>query len=122
MVDNYLIAVHAFLICMLISLSVDEILVLRYGKWSTNFQGRLFNMEMVTKSKKHEICFICVHVQANVNYCLLQSMRQGFGFCKCICENCQIYMIYVPGSFCGISSASCFFFFFFFSCETIFFH
>ena len=37
--DSYLlIAIHAFLMWMLISLSVDEILLPRYVKWCTNFR------------------------------------------------------------------------------------
>ena len=47
MVDNLLIAVHAFSMHMLTSLSFDEILLPRYLKWSTNFRDLSFNVVMV---------------------------------------------------------------------------
>ena len=39
MINYQLIAVHAFSMCMLTSLSVDEILLPRYVNWFTNFRG-----------------------------------------------------------------------------------
>ena len=53
-VDNLSIAVHAFPMCILASLSVDEILLLRYVKWFTNFRGS-FNVEMVPSCLKHAV-------------------------------------------------------------------
>ena len=41
MVDNLSMAVHAIPMGMLTSLSVDEILLPSYVKWSTNFRGYL---------------------------------------------------------------------------------
>ena len=38
-IDNLLISDHAFSIHMLILLSIDEILLPRYVKWSTKFRG-----------------------------------------------------------------------------------
>ena len=46
MVNNLLITVHAFPMHMLKSLSVDELLVPRYLKWSNDFKSLLFNVEM----------------------------------------------------------------------------
>ena len=45
---------------MLISLSVEEILLLRYVNWSTNFRGSSLKMEMAPFCLKHILCFICV--------------------------------------------------------------
>ena len=49
MVDNPSIAVFALLMCMLTSLSVDEILLQTYMNWFTNFRGMPFN-EVLTSS------------------------------------------------------------------------
>ena len=46
------IAVHTFASQILILLSVDEILLLRYVNWSTNFRGLLPKMEMTSSSFK----------------------------------------------------------------------
>ena len=52
MVDNQLIAIQAFPIRMLTSLSVNEILLPSYVKWYTNSRS-LFNVEMAPSSLKH---------------------------------------------------------------------
>ena len=46
MVDNLSIAIYAFPMRMLILLSVDKILLPRYMKWSTNFRGLSFSVEL----------------------------------------------------------------------------
>ena len=46
-VDNCSVTAHALLMCMLTSLSVDEILQVSYRNWSTNFTGLPFYKEMV---------------------------------------------------------------------------
>ena len=43
LVDNLSVAVYAFPMCMLMSLSVDEILLPRYMNWSTNFKFLTFD-------------------------------------------------------------------------------
>ena len=48
MFDNLLIAVHAFLIHLLRSLSVDEILSPKFGNFLTNFGGSSFNVEIAS--------------------------------------------------------------------------
>ena len=53
MVDNLFIVVYAFPKNMLISLSKDEILQLRYMKWYFNFRGLIFNIEMAPSYLKH---------------------------------------------------------------------
>ena len=45
--------VHALLICMLTSSSVNEILLLRYTNWFTNFRGLPFNEEMAPSWLKY---------------------------------------------------------------------
>ena len=42
MIDNLSVAVRILNMCMLTSLSVDEIILLRYVTWSTNFRGLPF--------------------------------------------------------------------------------
>ena len=42
MIDNLSIAIHALLMRMLTSLSVDEILLLRYANWSSYFRDLPF--------------------------------------------------------------------------------
>ena len=58
-IDNLSKAAHTFAMCWLTSLSVEEILLLRYGNWSAYFRG------LPTSSgdgsflfKTHEVCFI----------------------------------------------------------------
>ena len=46
-VINLSVAVHALPMQMLTSLSVDEILLLRYINWFINFRGLPFNSEMI---------------------------------------------------------------------------
>ena len=46
MLDNLSVTVHSFPMRMLILLSVDEILLLRYVNWLTNFRGLPLKMEM----------------------------------------------------------------------------
>ena len=50
MSDNLSIAVHAFMKHMLTSLSVDEILLLSYVDWYTNFRSLPTKMEMARAS------------------------------------------------------------------------
>ena len=45
-VDNLSIAIHCLPMCMLTSLSVDEILLTRYINWLTDFGGLPFNEEI----------------------------------------------------------------------------
>ena len=57
--DNLSAGVHAFTICMLTWLSVEEILLPRLVNWFTNFRGLLLKVEMAFSCLKHEFCFIC---------------------------------------------------------------
>ena len=51
MINSQLIEVHTFARCILISLSVDEILLLRYVNLFTNFRGLPFRVEMAPRLK-----------------------------------------------------------------------
>ena len=53
MAHNLAIAFHAFTSYMLSSLSIDEILLSRYGNWSTNFRGSPLRVEMAPSYLKH---------------------------------------------------------------------
>ena len=67
MVINISIAVHALLMCMLTSLSVDEILLPRYMNWSTNFKGLPFDVKTAPSWLRHINSFSSSHE----NQCLL---------------------------------------------------
>ena len=58
MIDNLSIIFHAFNRCMLISISVDEILLPRYVNLSTTFRGLPLRVEMAPPHLKHVLCFI----------------------------------------------------------------
>ena len=79
MIDNLSIVVYAFTMHMLISLSLDEILLPNYVNWSTAFRDLLLKVEMVSFHLKHELCFIYAYAEANDSCCLLQALWQGFG-------------------------------------------
>ena len=66
-VINLLIALRAFLMHMLTSISIDEILLPRYMNSSTNSRGLPLNKEMVPSWLKH--------IETNVSCCLLQAMQ-----------------------------------------------
>ena len=53
MIDILSIAVHPYPMCMLTSLSVDEIFLLKYVNWSTNFRGLPLKMEIAVYGLKH---------------------------------------------------------------------
>ena len=61
--------------------------------------------------KTHELCFTCVHLEANASGCLLKAMLPGFSLGRCISEKCEIIcVVCVFCSFWRISSASSLFF------------
>ena len=70
MTDYLSIAVHAFAMRMLKTLSVDEILLSRFVNWSTNFRGLPLKVVYGTILFKYEFCFIWVHLEANASCCL----------------------------------------------------
>ena len=49
---------HVIFLFFFVVNQVDEILLLRYMKWSTNFRGLLFNVEVTILFKTHEFYFI----------------------------------------------------------------
>ena len=107
MIDNQSITVYTFARYMLTSLSVDEILLLRYVNMSTNFRG----LPLRVLFKIHVICFICIHIKTNAFCWLLQTMQWGFGWSRCVWEMCLIiWVVCICYSFCRISSASYLFF------------
>ena len=107
MIDNLSIPVHALPMCLLTSLSVDEILLPKYVNWFINFRGFPSNEEMAPFwTKIHEFCFIWVYAETSATFCPLHAMQQRFGLSwskksKIICIVC------INNSFCGISVASC---------------
>ena len=111
-VVNLWIAIHALPMRMLISLSVDEILLPRYMNWFINFRGLPFNKKMTLSCLRHERRFIWVYIETNASFCLLQDMRQKFGLSRCIWKkHLIIYVVCISDSFRKVSYASCFFFF-----------
>ena len=74
MVNNLFIADPALLIHTLTSLSVDEILLPRYMKWSINFRGFPINEERELFSIKYINSFLSEFVmETNAFGCLLQQ-------------------------------------------------
>ena len=62
-------AFHSFARRVLTSLSVDEMLLLRYGNYSTNFTSLALRMKTALfLAETH--CFISIHIEDNVSYCL----------------------------------------------------
>ena len=58
MTDNLLIAFYAFTRHILKSLSVDEILLMRYVNLTTNFRGLPLRVEMVPSCLINALCFV----------------------------------------------------------------
>ena len=61
MIGNYSITVHVFPVRMLTLVSVDKMLLLRYVKWSTNFKGSLYNVQIVPSCFKQYI-YIYIYI------------------------------------------------------------
>ena len=79
MIDNLWIAVHIFAWCLLISLSVDEMLLPRYVNSSTYSRGLWLGIEVALfLIKTHGFCLSCIHVGANASCCLHLVMQLGF--------------------------------------------
>ena len=74
MVINQSIAVHGISMLQLTLLSVDEILLLRYMNWSTDFRGLSFNKEMPSSCLKHmNSFFIWAYIAASLKRCSRDS-------------------------------------------------
>ena len=92
-VINLSIAIRAFFMHILTYLSVDEILLLRYMNWSTNFRSSPFSEEMAPSWLKHMNCvLVCFHIQTNISCCLLQVMKQWFSLSRYICRLCKWFI------------------------------
>ena len=94
MIDNLSIAVTSFI---LMSFSVNDILLPRYKNLSTNFREPPFRVEMSPFLWKL-MYSVCLHSHGG---CLLQIIQQGFGLGRYICQ--KRYVIYVV---CRVLSAS----------------
>ena len=75
MIDNLLIAVHAFTSRILMSLSVDEKLFPRCVNFSTNF---IYNGHVSFLIKTHVLRFVGIYLETNATCCLLQTVLQKF--------------------------------------------
>ena len=73
MIDNLPVVLNAFAWCILTSLSIDEMLLLRYANWFTNFRGLPLKVEMAPYLECKNL-----HVEANTSSYLLQVMQLGF--------------------------------------------
>ena len=67
MINNLLIAVYAFPMCMLTLLSADEIMLPKYVKWSTNFRGLPLKVEIL-KLYMVWICDVIFHLPYFIVY------------------------------------------------------
>ena len=108
MINNLLIAVHAFASHILKSFSVDEMLLLRYVNLSTNFREPPFNVEMSAfLIKTHVLYFVCIHIEVNATCSRLCS--RDLAWVVVFTRSTVIYIVYLHSSLCGVSSASCHF-------------
>ena len=120
-IDNLLIAVHTFSMRMLPSFSVDEILLLRYVNWSSNFRGLPLKVKMALSWLNHmNFLKIWVYIEANAFCYLLQAMLLGLSLGRYICEKCWIIcVVCICCCFCWYSSLS---YLLFKKCDTVFFY
>ena len=65
--------------CMLTSLSVHEMLLLRYVNESINFKGLPLRVKMPFLFKTQVHSFFYIHRESSVSFCLLQAIQ--FRFC-----------------------------------------
>ena len=85
MIDNDLIAFHAFASHILRLLSVDEIYLPRYKNLFSNFRGLQLRVNMAPPRLKHLHCFIYFHVDVNDACSLQYAMQLGFELGKKRC-------------------------------------
>ena len=91
MINNLSVSVHAF--TMLALLSVDEILLPRYGNYSSIFRGLPLKVEMFPSCLNCMNSFTCIH---NISCCLLLVIQLGFGLGRCIFQKrWNIWVIYI---------------------------
>ena len=102
MINNLSIAFHAFTRHILMSLSVDEMLLLRYVNLPANSRELPLRLEM-SPCLKH----INSILSAFTSFCLLQTMQQRFSLDRCICKMHKFScLICIHNSFCRVLSAS----------------
>ena len=109
MINDVFIVVQIIPLGMLTSISVDEIMLLRYVNRSTNFRGLSFNFEAAVQDftplrlllsfegalscLKH-ITFLSVFTVVINPFCgLLGAMQHGFDLGRCICKKHTIIRI-----------------------------
>ena len=78
MVVNLLVAVHRLPICMLTSLSVDEILLPRCTNWFTNFRGLPINEKLAPSCLNHMNSVLSEFTKRPI-----QALLQIFGLRRC---------------------------------------
>ena len=105
MIDNLSRAVQASTRRISTSLSVDEIMLLRYMNLSTNFRGRPLKVEMAPSRLKHTYS---IYLRSSRGRCLLLPVLD---YVVEICKNCYIICIVCDcNSFCRMSASELFFF------------
>ena len=92
-VDSRSIAVRNSLVHMLLLLSVNEILLLGYVKWSTNFRGLSFNMEIGLTCLKHMNSVLSEFTEATVSCSVFEAIQQTFRLCTYLFK--KRLMIYI---------------------------
>ena len=76
---NPSIAIHSFAMCMLTSLSLDEVLLPEYVNLSINLRGLPLRYGIGSFLFKTLIlCFVSIHVEANASCYLPLDTQQGF--------------------------------------------
>ena len=110
---NLSIACNTFARIILTSLSVEEILLLMYMNWSTNFRVLPLRVEMALSYLKHMYSVLLAsNVEAKAFCLLLQAIQLGFCLGWCIWKKSEVICV-----FCVCHSFLCFSMW-----ETIFFY
>ena len=73
MINNLSTRVYVFTRCMVTSLFVDKILLLRYMNWPTDLRGLSFKMEMAPFGLRHMNCFIGIYIEVSASCCFAQG-------------------------------------------------
>ena len=113
MIDNQSIEIHAFSRCILMLLSVDEMLLTRYVDLSNNFRESPFRVEISTFFNKKQMYSIL----SVTTWRPIQTMQQGIGLCWCINQKRYVIcIVFIHNSFSRLSYS------YLFLCKAIFFH
>ena len=110
MINNLSIAVHASASCLLMSFSVDEMLLPRYVNLSINFKEPSFRVKMSPFLLKHMYSVLSAFTWSLMPPAACSRLQQRCGLGQCICQKYYIIcVVCIHNSLSRVSSASCLF-------------